>query len=270
MGKLKLGLKARIIAGLLSAGLYTLLRKLDISARMASLVHLMEAVPFPGTGMYTFLAARQLRPLYAAIAEEILEDDRITKLLDLGTGIGYLPIEIARRKPDVAVSGIDETADLIQIAQADARAARVSNSVDFVMGDPTSLPYPGRYFDMVVSVNVLHHWKDPVKVLEEVYHILAPGGQFWLYDYRSDVQPETWKRLLDNLPFLLRMAVLIGPVASSKFAYSMEDLLKMAGQTHFKIGAFERLSFPFFGRPMPVFNLLRLQKPETVPEEQAA
>ena len=263
MSTLKKVLKSGLVGIACVLGLCALAKRLDISSRITTIAHSMEAVPFPGTGLYTFLASRQLRPLYAAIAEEIVESDRTTRVLDLGTGPGYLPIEIALRNPDILISGLDESADMVQIAEADARAAHVSKSIEFVTGNPTNLPYPGRYFDLAVSVNVLHHWKDPLTVFDEVFHVLEPGGQFWVYDYRKEVSPEVWKSLSNDLPLTLRMALFLGPVASSRLSYGMEDMLKMAGQTHFKIAAFERLTLPLFGRPMPVFNLLRLNKPDT-------
>lgn len=266
MAKFKNILKTAAVTIACGLGLCALAKRLNLSSRLIAIAHSVEAVPFPGTALYTFLASRQLRPLYSVIAEEVIEADNVKRILDLGTGPGYLPIEIALRNPNVAVSGLDESTDTVQVAEANARASQVSKSIEFVTGDPTHLPYPGRYFDLVVSVNVLHHWRDPLAVFDEVFHILIPGGQFWVYDYRKEVPPDVWDTLRNSLPLSLRMALFFGPFASSKMAYSMDDLLKMASQTHFEITGFERLTLPLFGQPMPVFNLLRMHKPDLTHE----
>jgi len=261
MSDLKKKLKVGVIAGLCGVGLCALGRKLRLTSRVAEFAHSVEAVPFPGTRLYSFLASRQLRPLYAVIAEEIMAAGHFDRILDLGTGPGYLPIELALRDPAASVSGIDESPDMIRIASADARASRVTESVEFATGDPTNLPFPGRYFDLVVGVNVLHHWQQPLAVFEEVFHILTPGGQFWIYDYRRDVPQDVWESLQKHMPFYLRLALLFGPITSSKVAYSETDLLKMAEQTHFENPELLSPTLPLFGEPMQVFNLLKLHKP---------
>lgn len=262
MGNLKKTLKAGIVAGVCGLGLCALAKKLNLPSRIAELAHSVEAVPFPGTRLYSFLAAKQLRPMYAVIAEEIASGEQFERILDLGTGPGYLPVEIALRNPAARVSGIDESRDMVQIANANAHASRVTRSVEFSMGDPTDLPFPGRYFDLAVSVNVLHHWKEPLAIFEEVFHVLVPGGQFWIYDYRRDVPQEAWESLRGKLSLVLRTVLLFGPVASSRAAYTKDDLLKMAEQTHFEGPKVEEVTLPLFGHPMPAFNLLKLHKPE--------
>ncbi len=262
MSTLRKIIKAGIIVSACGLGLCALARKLKLSDRIADFAQNVEAVPFPGTRLYAFLASRQLRPLYAEIADEIIQSGIGGRLLDLGTGPGYLPIEIARREPSLPVVGIDPSNDMVRIAQADARAAGVNKKLEFAPGDPADLPYPGRYFNLVVSVNVLHHWADPRAVFEEVHHVLTPGGEFWVYDFKKDIPPDVWQDLQNRLPVYLRPLVQLGPVASSKAAYREEELLQMAAETHFEEPAVEPRSFTLFGCPAPVFMRLRMRKPE--------
>ena len=255
-------IKAGIITGVCGLGLCALARKLKLSNRIADFAQNMQAVPFPGTRLYAFLASRQLRPLYSEVAEEIIRSGLDGRILDLGTGPGYLPIEIAQSKPSLSVVGMDPSGDMVRIAQAGARAAGVNKRLEFVPGDPTSLPFPGRYFDLVVSVNVLHHWADPHAVFEEVHHVLTPGGEFWIYDFKKDAPPDAWEELQKRLPIYLRPLLQLGPVASSKAAYPEEQLLEMAAATHFEDPTVEPRSLTLFGRAMPVFMRLRMRKPD--------
>lgn len=260
MSKLKKALKTGIIAGACGIGLCALARKFKVSTLVSDFAQSVEAVPFPGTRLYSFLASRQLRPLYAAIAEQIAAADGFMRILDLGTGPGYLPIEIALRNPDISIIGVDMSPDMVRMAQANAQASGIGKSVEFQTGDPVSIPYPGRYFDLVVSVNVLHHWSDPVAVFEEVYYALAPGGQFWVYDYLKNVSAEQWAALEEKLSPMLRMALQFGPIASSRAAYSENDLRKIAERAHFSEATIEKIELPLFGHPMPVFLRAVLRK----------
>lgn len=262
MTKVGKALKTGIMAGICGLGLCGLVKKYNLSSRIADFAHSIDAVPFPGTRLYSFLASRQMRTLYAAIADEITEADGFERILDIGTGPGYLPIEIAMKNPDTCVSGIDESPDMIQIADANSHASRVGKSVDFAVGEPANLPYPGRYFNLVTSVNVLHHWKEPLEVFEEIYHILVPGGEFWIYDYRHDISEDEWTALREKLSPALRVAFMVGPMASAKAAYSSDELLRIASQTRFENPSLEPRSFMLFGYEMPVFNALKLKKPD--------
>jgi len=48
-----------------------------------------------------------LRNLYKSIAEEVSQRVPSGRVLDAGTGPGYLPIEICRRNTSLEITGID-------------------------------------------------------------------------------------------------------------------------------------------------------------------
>ncbi len=262
MSNLKKTLKAALIAGACGIGLCAIARKLRLPRAVSDFAQSVEAVPFPGTRIYSFLAAKQLRPLYGAVAKQLADADSFHRILDLGTGPGYLPIELARLKPELCIIGIDEAPDMIRIANANARAFGINQDVEFRTGDPANLPYPGRYFDAVVSVNVLHHWRDPLSIFEEVSHILVPGGQFWIYDYRKDVPEDIWDSMECRLSPLNRLALEFGPVASSRAAYSVDQLMDMGRRANFTDISVEEETLPAFGCDIPAFIRLILHKPD--------
>jgi SAM-dependent methyltransferase len=261
MSSFKKTLRAALVTGVCGIGLCAVARKLNLSRAVSGLAQSVEAVPFPGTRLYSFLAAKQLRPLYAAMADELANADSFHRVLDLDTGPGYLPIELARRKRDLCIIGVDESPDMIRLANANARAFGANQNVEFTTGDPSNLPYPGRYFDAVVSVNVLHHWHDPLAIFEEVYHIIAPGGQFWIYDYRKDIPESMWDTMECKLSPLNRLALEFGPIAASQSAYSEEELLDLAERSHFAAPSIEHQTLPLFGCKVPAFMRLILHKP---------
>lgn len=260
MSKLKKAIKVGVIAGACTFGLSMLARRLKLANRIARLAQSIEAVPFPGTRLYAFLAAKQLRPLYREIAREICDEQRFKHVLDLNTGPGYLPIELALASDSIEVIGIDPSPDMVRVAKANAKAENVGKRIRFAIGEPSDLPFPGRHFDLVVSVNMLHHWRDPVQVFEETYRVLRPGGEFWLYDYRKDVPMEEWLRIENELPFHLRGLFELGPIASWKAAYDESKVRELAQRTHFSDPILENRVLPLFGKPMPVFVSIKLHK----------
>ncbi|MDI6827977.1 MAG: methyltransferase domain-containing protein, partial [Armatimonadota bacterium] len=142
----------------------------------------------------------------------------------------------------------------------------VEKKIEFAQGDPTDIPFPGRYFDLVVNVNSLHYWRNAQKVLDEVYRVLSPGGEFWLYDYRKEVTLQEWQAYQKELPIYSRIAFEVGPMTSWRTAYSENELYELASVTNFVDAKVEPRTFTLFGKPMPVFFRLRLKKPDQTRE----
>ncbi|MCL6628310.1 MAG: class I SAM-dependent methyltransferase [Armatimonadetes bacterium] len=262
MRVVKKAVKVALVAGVVGIGLHAVSRKLKLPSRIADFAHSVEGVPFPGTKLYSFLAAREFVGMYKAIADDILTADHFERILDVGTGVGYLPIELAQKDREISIVGIDQSPEMTRIANANAHAFRVDKAVQLVTGDPANLPFPGRYFDLVVAVLVLHHWKDPSAVFEEVFHVLKPGGQFWIYDYRKNVPEEIWDTLRSKLSWLQKTLLLFGPIPSSKAAYEKEQVLALAKRFHFEEIETEEIALPLFEKAMPVFNRFMFRKPQ--------
>jgi len=118
---------------------------------------------------------------------------------DLGCGPGQLAIELARRAPGLHVTGIDLSDEMLAQGQDNARRAGVADRVSFRRGDAASLtgdaqqiPFPDASLDLVVSTLSLHHWSDPVAVLDEIARVLRPGGSFLIFDLRRDMAAPFW------------------------------------------------------------------------------
>ncbi len=47
----------------------------------------------------------------------------------------------------------------------------------------TSLPFPDRSFDLIVSSLSLHHWDHPEAAVPELARVLRPGGRVYIYDF---------------------------------------------------------------------------------------
>ncbi|MGH3320236.1 MAG: methyltransferase domain-containing protein [Streptosporangiaceae bacterium] len=89
---------------------------------------------------YDVMARRFLRGLYRRIAEDIVIAAPMDgAVLDVGTGPGVLLAEIARGRPDLRVTGIDLSADMV--AAAGRNISEFGERVSARVGDVADLPF---------------------------------------------------------------------------------------------------------------------------------
>jgi ubiquinone/menaquinone biosynthesis C-methylase UbiE len=124
-----------------------------------------------------------LRRAYRRFAEDIAAaaPDGGT-VLDVGTGPGVLLVEIARLRPDLRLTGVDLSADMV--AAAERNLQELNGRASARRGDVADLPFPADSFDLIVSSLSLHHWDDPRAAGPELARVLRPGGRVYLYDFR--------------------------------------------------------------------------------------
>ena len=138
-----------------------------------------EAIPTPGAIFYNATVTKVLRKPETKIAEDIVAKIGNGTILDLGSGTGYLSIEIAKRSPSLQVYGIDLSRQMVKIAR---RHAKGIDNARFVFGNAAKLPFKDNSIDLVISTGASHHWKTPRLVFDECYRVLKPGKEAWIYD----------------------------------------------------------------------------------------
>lgn len=142
----------------------------------------IERIPGPLASAYEKATRLAIDMYYSEVAVEVVSEFEEGRILDLGTGPGYLPIEIVKRAENVKIIGIDLSRKLIQMARQNAQKAGVADNLKFLVGNSASLRFDDASFDMVLSTGMLHSLKKPVKVFQEIYRVLRSGGQAWIYD----------------------------------------------------------------------------------------
>lgn len=98
------------------------------------------------------------------------------RVIDAGCGTGRLAAELAERLPSGVVIGIDRSANMLAVAEADLRA-RFGRRVAVVRADLSALPIAGSV-DLVFSTAAFHWVLDHDTLFVEIYRALRPGG--WL------------------------------------------------------------------------------------------
>ena len=118
-------------------------------------------------------------------------------VLDLGSGAGFDCFLAANRVGKRGhVIGVDMTPDMLEKARANARKGGYDN-VEFRLGEIENLPVADNSIDVVISNCVINLSPDKVRVFDEAYRVLKPGGRLMV----SDIV------LLGKLPDFVRESV---------------------------------------------------------------
>jgi ubiquinone/menaquinone biosynthesis C-methylase UbiE len=207
---------------------------MSVTRFIKDLLRKTEAIPAPGAIFYNATVALVLRKPEAKIAQDIVEKMGSGTILDLGSGPGYLSIDIARKSPGLKVYGIDLSRRMVKIAR---RHARGVNNARFVFGNAAKLPFKDNSIDLVVSTGASHHWRTPRLVFDECYRVLKTGQEAWVYDGCPEVfhNPVDRRRLKEEYGFFVGR---LGPRVSTLHGFTREEyqtaIKDMLEQTAFK------------------------------------
>ncbi len=152
----------------------------------------IESIPSFFAWGYSFFIGRSriVEEIYSGVAEEVLSKISSGRILDVGTGPGFLPVKIAREAPELEISGIDISGAMVKLARKNSERAGFCEQVKFFKGSAESMPFEKEYFDFCLSTFSFHHWSNPVACLREIFRVLKRGGEAWIYDIRKDVSKE--------------------------------------------------------------------------------
>ena len=146
-----------------------------------------------------FLAPGGHEDVGALLAETDLSGRSV---LDVGSGLGVITVELAKTFGARSAHGIDVEAHLVERSQQRAAQAGVADRVTFELVEPGPLRFADSSFDVVFSKDVIVHIPDKQAFYRDVLQILKPGGVFvgsdWLRGgegFFSDVA-EKWLALV--------------------------------------------------------------------------
>lgn len=110
-----------------------------------------------------------------------------SRVLDVGTGFGknaeFLS-NIFLNKGKIWT--IDPSEDTIKNAEKMFREKNLGTDVTFVKGSAENLPFEDGFFDLVVSVVVLHHLEALEAPIREMLRVLKNGGKLILVDWSPE------------------------------------------------------------------------------------
>ena len=200
----------------------------------------MARIPGILASVYDKAAIMVIGSYYSQVADEIVSELKSGTILDLGTGPGYLPIEIVKRAPAIKVDGIDLTRAFITIAQENSIRAGFADKLHFGVMDAAKLRAEDNFYDMVFSSGMIHALtsKRVAKIVKECYRVLKPGGKLWIFDparVSSEIDRKAWWASLNSREkLLLKFYALLEPLSQTHY-YSEEEIKQIIADTDFEI-----------------------------------
>jgi len=196
--------------------------RLSPARRLLKVFH-PEAIPWPGTVFYNAISSTNIfQRNYELVAEHISDYGSEGSVLDIGTGPGWLLVKLRQKSPFLRLTGLDTSPSMVAKARKNIVDAGFSSEIKVEEGDVSHIPFDADTFDTVVSTGSIHHWKDPVAGLNDIYRVLKPGGYALIYDIVSDTPKSVLKETAREFG-RLRMVLLWLHAFEEPF-YSYEDL----------------------------------------------
>jgi SAM-dependent methyltransferase len=142
------------------------------------------------------------------------------QVLEIGPGIGSDAAEFARNGADYY--GIDYSDESVKLAQQRFKVEELEGT--FVCGDSSDIESYSTLpkMDLVYSYGVIHHFPAIDRIIDNVYNILKPGGEFRFMVYAKN----SWKQAMINKGLDQFEAQAGCPYAKS---YTKDDILDLLG-----------------------------------------
>ena len=177
------------------------------------------------------------RQVHPKVLNNLLLTSRVggaSKVLEVGCGTGNYIIAL-EALTGCSCWGIDPSEQML------SRARERSRKVHFRLGKAERLDFPPDFFDLVFSVDVIHHVGDRPAYFREAYRVLRAGGKGctvtdseWIIRHRQPLTvyfPETVEIELGRYPRIAELGefmerVGFGEITEStvEFAYPLTDI----------------------------------------------
>ncbi|AAM07593.1 TPA: methyltransferase domain-containing protein [Methanosarcina acetivorans] len=118
------------------------------------------------------------RIIWRRMLENFLPPGQRLKVLDVGTGPGFLALLFAEMGHEV--TAVDISMGMLEKARNNAKTLGVK--VDLFHGDAEKLPFEDCYFDLVVNKYLLWTLPQPEIAVQEWMRVLKPGGRVFAID----------------------------------------------------------------------------------------
>ncbi len=130
---------------------------------------------------------REIKDFVSFIIHE-LDINYSARILEIGSGPGWISLELARLMPETEIVGLEPNAELITIANQNKNHEKAANAY-FVKNDYENLNvFAGQSFDCIISFKALRQWNFPLQVFNEINRILKKDGTYAIGDYRKDLK----------------------------------------------------------------------------------
>lgn len=111
----------------------------------------------------------------------LVNDGKYNKILDIGTGTGYLAFPLAEQFPTASVCGIDIADVIVEKNNVTVKEKGISN-LSFQAFDGINYPFSDESVDLIVTRYAFHHFPDVLNAIQQMSKILVKGGKVLVSD----------------------------------------------------------------------------------------
>jgi 2-polyprenyl-3-methyl-5-hydroxy-6-metoxy-1,4-benzoquinol methylase len=190
-----------------------------------------------GSILYKNTVGKQISPRVGEIvikkSETFMKHD-VHEVLDVACGPETVSLNLARKFPDINITGIDASNAMIQQCKNVVEQEGLKNA-SFTTMNANTIQFPGRSFDFVVCNLAFPFFSKPAESMKGIYDALNPGGSIVI----SVPGRNTWKEffaiaegLMGDIPKFARPFLV-------KFdkAELLPDAMKEAGFSDIEVAA---------------------------------
>ena len=157
------------------------------------------------------------------------------KFLEVGAGPGILAAIVAEDNPDVFITAIEISSDMVTVAQEYIVEKELQDRVHFVVGDAGDEMMIKELggFNLIYCTFSMHHWKEPERIISNLLKAVKDKGILLIHDLRR-----VW--WLYYLP--IRNSGFINSIRASYKRGEIEAILQKVSIKQYEIKG----HFPFF------------------------
>jgi SAM-dependent methyltransferase len=124
-------------------------------------------------------------PAIPDVLARLQDDNDPARVADVGCGVGWASIELAKAFPNIRVDGYDVDEDSISRARRNAAEAGVNDRVTFEVVDAKTGGYGDTRYDLILFFECLHDMGRPVEALAQARRAVVDGGAVIVMDERT-------------------------------------------------------------------------------------
>jgi len=145
--------------------------------------------------------SQEVKEAWKELLFRVLEENKNKKILDVGTGTGFLSLLLAELGYEVV--GVDLSEKMLEKARE--KAAKYNLKIRFEVGEAENLDFKDNSFDAVVCRHLLWTLPNPQKAVKEWIRVTKHGGRIIAVDgkWQCSSFSERIRRTFGNVAILL-------------------------------------------------------------------
>lgn len=103
-----------------------------------------------------------------------------SNLLEIGFGNGLFFPQYVKINPSVKLYGVDFSEDMCRLAAEKNEELVTTEKLEILCSDAKTLPFEDQFLDVIVTLNTIYFWENPVDYFEEIKRVLKKEGKLYL------------------------------------------------------------------------------------------